>query len=47
MSPEGIWGAMSNNLVPRQYAEEIDRKVAGQQEINRISDQDDSWDTNN
>jgi len=37
---------MSNNLVPRQYAE-IDRKLAGQQEINRISDQDDSWDINN
>lgn len=38
MSPEGIWGAMPNNLVPRQCAEEIDRNVAGQQESNRISD---------
>lgn len=42
MSPEGIWGPMPNILVPRQCAEEIDRNVAGQQEINRISDQDDS-----
>lgn len=47
MSPEGIWGAMSNNWVPRQYAEETDRKLVGQQKISRISDQDDSWDTNN
>lgn len=42
MSPEGIWGAMPNNSEPRQCAEEIDSNVAGQQEINRISDQDDS-----
>lgn len=47
MSPEGIWGAMPNNLVPRQCAEEIDSNIAGQQEINRISDQEDSQDTNN
>lgn len=47
MGPEGIWGATSNNLVPTQYAEEFDRKLAGQQEIKRISDQDNSWDTNN
>lgn len=41
-SPEGIQGAMSNNWVPRQYAEEIDRKLVGQKEISRIADQDDS-----